>query len=220
MDDHDDFLPLFPLNTVLFPYMYLPMHIFEDRYKLMINNCLHGNRGFGVLLVDDSDDGRGMRPYDIGTVGRITDLNRLSDGRFNLILQGVRRFRVLEYDTSQPYLSGRVEMLEDEPELAAPALVSAVSRMFGDYLNTLLNITGQDTRNIPLPDDAEVLSYLVADGLQIEWGEKQALLELISAQQRLDVEATILHKEVVLLKRLKTIPTRLLDHERDAFSLN
>jgi uncharacterized protein len=220
MYDHDEFLPLFPLNTVLFPYMYLPMHIFEERYKLMINNCLLGNRGFGVLLVDDGEDGRGMRPYDIGTVGRITDINRLSDGRFNLILQGVRRFRVLEYDTTRPYLSGKVELLDDEEQMTAPGLVSAVSRMFGDYLNTLLNITGQDSRDIALPNDAAILSYLVADGLQIEWTAKQGLLEMASAQQRLDVEATILQKEVVLLKRLKTIPKRLVDHERDSFSLN
>lgn len=216
----NEFLPLFPLNTVLFPYMYLPLHIFEERYKMMINNCLQGNRGFGVLLVDDSEDGRGMRPYDIGTIGRITDLNRLSNGRFNLLLQGVRRFRVLEYDTSQPYLSGRVELLDDEQALTAPGLVSAVSQMFGDYLNTLLHITGQDTRDIALPNDAEVLSYLVADGLQIEWEAKQGLLEMASAQQRLGLEATILQKEVVLLKRLKTIPKRLLDHEHGSFSLN
>lgn len=219
MDD-DEFIPLFPLNTVLFPYMYLPLHIFEERYKLMISNCLQSNRGFGVILIDEDPDSGGLRPYDIGTLGRITDANRLSDGRFNLILQGVRRFRVLEYDTSQPYLSGKIALLDDEEQPTAPALVSAVSRMFGEYLNTLLDITGQETRDIALPNDAEVLSYLVADGLQIEWVDKQGLLEMNSAQQRLDVEATILQKEVVLLKRLKTIPKRLVDHDRDAFSQN
>lgn len=214
----EQLLPLFPLNTVLFPHMYLPLHIFEERYKLLINTVLQGNATFGILLVSDVDGE--LRPCDIGTIGRITEMQRLSGGRMNIMIQGVSRFRVSDYDTNMPYLRGLIEPLDDEDAgRPLPQLVGNVSNLFGQYLNALLAITSQEPRQITLPDTPDILSYVVADGLQIEWDQKQDLLETVTARSRLEQEASILQREVLMLTEFKTVPRRLVDTEI-SFSLN
>ncbi len=216
----EQFLPLFPLNTVLFPHMFLRLHIFEERYKLLVNTVLQGNACFGILLVAEAEDGE-VRPSEIGTIGRITEMQRLSGGRMNVIIQGVSRFRVSEYDNTMPFLRGIVEPLTDEDSnTSLPQLVGSVGGLFSQYLNTLLTITSQEPRQIQLPDSPEILSFLVADGLQIEWTQKQDLLELLSARARLEQEAGILKREVVMLKHFQTVPKQLVDNGGITFSLN
>jgi Lon protease-like protein len=92
MSDEGLELPLFPLNTVLFPGMVLPLHIFEDRYRLMINQCIERNRDFGVLLVGPDLAGQGtVSVHAIGTSARITKIQRLADGRMDIITTGLER---------------------------------------------------------------------------------------------------------------------------------
>src|ERR671910_8530 len=101
--------PLFPLGLVLLPGETVPLHIFEERYKLMIGECLEEEREFGIVWLSDD----GLR--DVGCAGRITQLlEKLDDGRMNILVQGTRPFRLLERVPDLPYPAGDVELLDDD----------------------------------------------------------------------------------------------------------
>src|SRR5918911_4180247 len=105
-------VPVFPLNTVLFPSLPLPLHIFEERYKLMIGTCAVTDREFGVCLIKEGVEvGGPAEPYEVGTVARIAEVERMPDGRMNLMTFGTERFRIAELTQHEPYLIGRVVML-------------------------------------------------------------------------------------------------------------
>src|SRR3712207_3404751 len=107
-------LPLFPLRVVLFPGMRLPLHIFEDRYKLMIGTCMVTDRTFGVALIrSGSEVGGPAEVHPIGTTARIVEVERLPEGRLNLVAVGVDRFEIVERYADQPYASGLVRLLPD-----------------------------------------------------------------------------------------------------------
>jgi len=100
-------LRLFPLQTVLFPGMRLPIHVFEDRYRLMIRECIEEDAPFGVLLIKSgSEVGGPAVPHDLGTTARILQVEYLEDGRMNIFTIGERRFRTIALNTTQPYLRG------------------------------------------------------------------------------------------------------------------
>ena len=97
-------IPLFPLNTVLFPGAMLPLHIFEERYKLMVGRCIERGEPFGVVLIRSGlEVGGPAQPHEVGTTVRITRVERLDDGRMNLITLGVQRFRVRELLHGEPW---------------------------------------------------------------------------------------------------------------------
>src|SRR5688572_12794777 len=109
-------LPLFPLNTVLFPGMPLPLHIFEYRYREMIAFCSENEREFGVVLIKEGTEvGEPALPFDVGTLARIVGIERLEDGRMNIVTVGTRRFHLVSFSSEkQSYVVGDVEPLEDE----------------------------------------------------------------------------------------------------------
>jgi len=203
-----ELLPLFPLNTVLFPSMVLPLHIVEERYKLMINTCLAQDKPFGVVLIYSGTEGEGPAvPHSVGTVARIAHWEWLADGRINILTAGDRRFRIVEYaDPEQPYLVGSVEYWDDEP-VESPGLsklVEEVSRNFIDYLTFIMSLTDRSlpVSQFELPSDPSMLSYHVASNLQIDMNERQDLLEEPSAVTRLQRELTLLRREGGFLQRL------------------
>ena len=109
-------LPLFPLNLVLFPGMPLPLHIFEERYKAMIGQCLDTEQPFGVLLIKEGlEVGEPADPFMIGTSARIVRVEQLDDGRMNMLTQGERRFQVMEITQKVPHLVGQIQYLDEEP---------------------------------------------------------------------------------------------------------
>ncbi len=197
-------LPLFPLNVVLFPGMVLPLHIFEPRYRLMICRCLEQRSPFGVVLVQaDSPPGE-ERPHQIGTLARIMTAERLDDGRFNLLTEGKKRFRILEERHDQPFLTALVEELEDkrcEPE-ALEALHQKAAALFRRYIRVMLAVAGREQLRLDLPGDAEGLSYLIGYCLDLSDAEKQQLLELTSTIGRLELELAILKREEQILRRM------------------
>ena len=108
-------LPLFPLNVVLFPDAAIPLHIFEERYKLMVQMCLDGDSQFGVVLIKSgSEVGDPAEPHGVGTVARIIDVERLDEGRMRLAIVGRERFRIEEITQRVPYIEGRVGILEED----------------------------------------------------------------------------------------------------------
>ena len=113
-------LPLFPLNTVLFPDATIPLHVFEERYRLMVQMCLDGDSMFGVVLIKSgSEVGEPAEPHSVGTVARIEDVNRADDGRMLLRVKGVERFAIRRITQQLPYIEADVHMLDDAAETEA-----------------------------------------------------------------------------------------------------
>ncbi|MFQ3669585.1 MAG: LON peptidase substrate-binding domain-containing protein, partial [Fimbriimonadaceae bacterium] len=112
-------LPLFPLETVLFPYASIQLHVFEDRYREMVRECVEYDRPFGIVLLKTGSEigDPNAEPYLVGTAVRIRHIHTYEDGRMDLHVQGERRFRIRRLDESRPYLTGLVEpVLERDTE--------------------------------------------------------------------------------------------------------
>jgi Lon protease-like protein len=197
-------LPLFPLNVVLFPGMVLPLHVFEPRYCQMITECSQADKAFGVVLAQPTSTPMHEVPYTIGTMAEIRDLDRLEDGRFTLMAMGTRRFRILSQHREKPYLSGFVEAYEDmkEPVEEVAYYAKQAHALFYKYLELLLEATDQQELQAALPDLPEDLSYFIAYFLDIADEQKQQFLEMISTQQRLQEEITILRREVPFVRQM------------------
>ncbi len=187
-------LPLFPLNTVLFPGASLPLHIFEERYKQMINQCLESGSGFGVLLIrSGSEVGASAEPFEVGTTASIVHVQRLQEGRLNLVCVGGQRFRVVRSLGDQPYPVGEVETLasaEDGPEIGD--LADTVAALFGEYYRLFLALSGQWARALGMPGEPGPLADFIASRLAVSLWTKQRLLEELSARRRLELEVEII----------------------------
>jgi Lon protease-like protein len=153
-------LPLFPLHTVLCPGIALPIHVFEPRYRALVEHCLEAGRPFGVILIRE---GREVGPSDltlagIGTFAEIREANRHPDGRFDLLVVGTGRFELEEVDTaSEPYLVGRVTPLDDDvgDEARASRLADRLLRRFVRYLRLLQPQEGESAEPIDVRIELE-----------------------------------------------------------------
>ena len=203
-------LSLFPLHTVLFPGMALPLHIFEPRYRKMINTCLDDNSPFGVVLIRaGSEVGGPAAPYAVGTFARVSRAERLPDGRMNIEAVGEERFRIRELKRGlDDGLCGTVESFP----LATPDdhNVHAAARVLAPWLEHYLELLGQAaaTRFAPkrLPDDPIALAYLAAIVAQIPMREKQGLLSITSAADLLRQERALYRREISLLRAMLASP--------------
>ncbi len=184
-------LPLFPLpEVVLFPGRPLPLHIFEFRYRIMINTILEDDRRFGVLMLDP----RQGQIAKIGCCAEIIHFQRLPDDRMKILTLGQQRFRVLEYVREKPYLVGLVEWIEDRPPAKdLKPLAKEVEKLLRDVVHLSAKLTSQ---KIQLPDDLPSLpielSYWIGSNLYYAASEQQALLEMQDTAARLQREAEIL----------------------------
>jgi uncharacterized protein len=155
-------LPLFPLHTVLAPGIALPLHVFEERYRLMVRRCLDTPSPFGVVLIREGSevapkagDGADLAIAGVGTFAEIREASKFADGRWSLLVVGTGRFTVLEVDTeAEPYLVAEVEPLPDEvgDPNAAARLVERVGARFIEYLRELQPREGE----LGLPVDVQV----------------------------------------------------------------
>ena len=189
-------LPLFPLNTVLFPSLPLPLHIFEERYKLMIGSCVVTDNLFGVCLIRGGVEGGGpAEPFEIGTVARISEVERMPDGRMNLMTFGTSRFRLVEVIQREPYLIGRVVVMEPSGEPPPDELVSDVADRLLHYLRDVRGAGRLPDRG-ELVTDVDRLSYLAAATLGLPTRERQSFLETDSAVERLQQARNLLRREI------------------------
>jgi Lon protease-like protein len=214
-------LPLFPLNTVLFPGQLLPLHIFEARYRKMIQECLQTGQPFGVVLIRQGEEvGEAAEAFEVGTTARIVRVERLPDGRMNILCVGDARFRVAQTYTDQPYLLGRVDLwpwLAVEPDQVR-STSDRVRAQLGRYLELLPQIT-DSAIHLDLPDEPAALANIAASVLQIDQAEKQQLLSTESIGDLLHQIDRLLQREVrgqqiVLAARFKP------STESAPFSLN
>jgi len=172
-------IPIFPLpNVVLFPNVFLPLHIFEPRYRQMVDDALKGDRIIGMVLLRPGWEGNyeGRPPvYPIGCAGVVTHAERLPDGRFNIVLRGMEKFRIRGEDSTQLYRQAHVESVLE------PAADTFVEAMRGERrrLEALLvpQPEKQSDPKVPSSMADEDLVNALAQYLEFEPVEKQALLE-------------------------------------------
>ena len=198
-------LPLFPLNTVLFPSGTMPLHVFEERYRLMVRVCLEGDSTFGIVLIKSgSEVGEPAEPHPVGTAARIEDVNRMDDGRMLLVVKGVERFAIQRIVRQQPYIEADVRLLGAEPDdgPVAADVLDAVRAAVTRHVRLAMGLRGGWVREVKTPDDAEALSYFVGGLLQSDADVKQSLLEEPSTARRLRRELTLLGEEEEKLKAL------------------
>src|SRR6266581_7482636 len=197
-------LPLFPLNVVLFPHMALPLHVFEPRYRKMIGDCLEEGHSFGVVAIGEGSETGPATPFDIGTLAKIVRIDRLDDGGMNLLVTGASRFEIVKTADDRPYLRGQVRIIpEAGDDLDATARLTETTAMaFQQYSNLLRELVGQKADEAEPPMEPELLSYLIAAALNLQVPEKQTLLAERRTDSRLLLELRILRKEILLVPSL------------------
>jgi len=206
-------MPLFPLGTVLYPGLLLPLHIFEERYRRLVRDLLDGPepQEFGVIAIRKGRETgvEGVSAlYEIGCAAALRQVARHDDGRFDVVVAGTQRFRLLGLDQSRPYLQGEIELLAEETgdEAAAALTARAVQRAFRDYLDALATQGAARVDVADLPDEPVLLSYLVAASMIVDLSDRQALLAEPDAVGRLAAERTLLARETSILRTLTSTP--------------
>jgi uncharacterized protein len=206
-------LPLFPLGTVLYPGLLLPLHIFEERYRQLVRDLLERPepRRFGVIAIregrDTGVDGVSAL-YEVGCTATVRRVLKRDDGRFDLVTIGAERFRLAGLDHSRPYLQGEVDVLPEETgdEATVALAVETVQRAFRTYIDAL-TARGVTQVSIPeLPAEPIALSYLVAASVIADLPDRQALLAEPDALHRLTAERALLSRETAMLRTLTSTP--------------
>jgi Lon protease-like protein len=169
-------IPLFPLNVVLMPGAPLPLHIFEERYKQMVNECLESESEFGMVLADES----GTRK--VGCTARIVELvERYEDGRMLILVEGARRFRLNSILAGKPYYVGDVEYLEEEPEEEVTVLAEECIVL----LERVVEAATEGSVGIEIQPPYRNLSFAIAGRIEFDLEARQQILELTSEKERL-----------------------------------
>jgi Lon protease-like protein len=202
-----DLLPLFPLpNVVLFPNVFLPLHIFEARYREMVADAVASDRLIGMVLLrpgwERNYEGR-PAVYPIGCSGVMTHVERLGDGRYNLVLRGLERFRIVEEDHDRPYRRAVVEPLLEQ---ALGAEDREVIRLQRSKLESMLSPVRSDLgegrlvaeARMPASMSDEDLVNALAQYLNLEPLEKQALLEKPCLRTRAESLVELLEMKVMM----------------------
>lgn len=196
-------LPLFPLNTVLFPGQVLPLHIFEDRYRLLVRHCLAQEMPFGVVLIKRGQEvGETAEPYPVGTMARIHESTHLANGTMNIVSVGLERFRIRRLLHDQPYLRGEVLSLPMSDSIDPAAAVVAAGRVWEQverYIKLIADAAGLLIQIDEIPSVPQKIGYLAAMTMQIDNKEKQELLGSVSLAQMLADEMKLLNRENALL---------------------
>lgn len=212
-------LPLFPLNTVLFPGQLLPLHIFEPRYRQMIGECIQHGQPFGVVLIRSGEEvGAAAEPVEVGTTAHIVQVESLADERMNILCVGKARFRIAQLLHDKPYLSGQIEWWPWEPYRAGQADVDRIRRQLDRYVRTLAEST-EGQLDVTLPDEPTTLANIAASVLQVELSEKQRLLTTASIGDLLAEAADLLQRELRAWQIVQA-SRQLSSDEASSFSLN
>ncbi|NNE69296.1 MAG: LON peptidase substrate-binding domain-containing protein [Rhodothermales bacterium] len=169
-------VPLFPLGLVLVPDELLPLHIFEERYRDLVRDCLAGDQPFGIVLFQEG------RMREVGCLATIRDVvTRYEDGRLDIVVSGVSRFRVVDVVRSRSYLQAEAATM---PEADADPDSPERERLITQHIK-LLELAGR-TPSPSIYQDREVLSYFIALNAGLSVDQKQTMLELPGEQERID----------------------------------
>lgn len=206
-------IPLFPLGTVLFPGLLLPLNIFEERYRALVRDLVALPPGipprFGVLGIRQgrevgADSIEAL--YEVGTTATVSEVAEQPDGRYEIVSIGTERFRLISLDHSRPYLQGEVEILADGSEGDAVGRSTALLAAYHGYLDVLGETRGLAIDVPDLPDDAPLLSWLVAATVLVDVRVRQSLLEAPGLLARIEAEIALLRTETALLRTVAAAP--------------
>lgn len=219
-------LPLFPLGqTVLFPGVVLPLHVFEERYRELVRTLVAqedpGPRRFGVVAIRQGWEvgaEAAQALHDVGCAAELRRVSRHPDGRYDIVTVGSDRFRLLRVDrTSRPYLVGEVEWLPADPPPGAEAavLARAVGELFSEYAGAAGALRPEESGPADpppeLPDDPGELSHLVASAAVLTLEDRQTLLEAPTTAARLRAELRLLKRETTMVRRLRALPVPIAE---------
>ncbi|MCY3919107.1 MAG: LON peptidase substrate-binding domain-containing protein [Chloroflexi bacterium] len=207
-------IPIFPLNTVVFPGQQVPLHIFEPRYRQLVADVRRDEGEFGIALIESGPEvGGGAVPRAVGCAVRIAEMQELPDGRFNVICRGTRRFRLLESLDEAPYLRGEVEFPprpDDAGDEETAERAGDVRDLFADHLGLALAIEGGWQREMRTPADPVRLADTIGATVAAPIGHKQAMLEASRVATRLEIGQRLLEsanrslrEQLALRRRLK-----------------
>ena len=199
----NDLLPLFPLpNTVLFPNVFLPLHIFEPRYRDMVSDALAGDRLIGMVLLRpgwEQEYEKQPPVYPVGCSGLITHVERLADGRFNIVLRGVERFRILEEDHERSYRRAIVEPLIERRLSDDDRDCLRNQRAKLESLLSPALASGETEQRTTAMSDEDLVNAL-AQYLSLDPLEKQALLEQQGLRNRAESLVELIEMKILIAK--------------------
>lgn len=213
-----DELPMFPLNTVLFPGQTLQLHVFEDRYRALVHHLLsipdRSQRLFGVVAIREGYEvgTHGVQSvHRVGCVAQMTSVAPDEDGTFEIEIVGRERFHLQSLDASGTYLVGTVETAPDAADPAAGAgrasqQATRARETFAVYRSRLSELRGAEVLDVELPDDPVYLSYTLAATCLLTLRERQALLETGSADERLIMLRQAMREEMRAMKAIPSLP--------------
>lgn len=213
-----DELPMFPLNTVLFPGQTMQLHVFEDRYRALVHHLLaipdRSQRLFGVVAIREGYEvgTHGVQSvHRVGCVAQMTSVAPDEDGTFDIEIVGRERFHLQSLDASGTYLVGVVESASDAGDPAARASgtsheANRAKETFARYRARLSELRGAEVLEVELPHDPVYLSYTLAATCLLTLRERQALLETGSAEERLVMLRHAMREEMRAIKAIPSLP--------------
>ena len=206
-------MPMFPLNTVLFPGVTMPLHVFEDRYRALVHHLLaipeKSERVFGVVAIREGYEvgSHGAQSvHRVGCLAQMTTVEPHPDGRFDIEIVGRQRLRLDSMDTSGSYLVGEVVLLEDEPAVDPDNEAARTMALFEAYRAQLSELRGTEVLDGIFPRDPVYLSYSLAATCLLTLRERQALLETDSARERLIMLRLSLREEMRAMRAVPSLP--------------
>ncbi len=208
-------LPIFPLNTVVFPGVTFPLHVFEDRYRSLVHHLLtiseKPDRLFGIVAIREGFEvgAHGVQSvHRVGCVVQMTSVDPYPDGRFDIEVVGRRRLRLDGLETSGTYLLGDVETVPERPDNSDEAMREAVRtrETFEEYRRRLSVLRDAEVLDGDLPRDPEYLSYSLAATCLLTLSERQAMLEAPTALERLVMLRLAMVEEMRAMQAIPSLP--------------
>jgi hypothetical protein len=206
-------LPIFPLGSVLFPGVSMPLHVFEDRYRLLVRTLLddvsEGDRAFGIVAIREGYEvgSRGVHSVQrVGCEAKLTAVEPLDDGRFDIEVLGGRRLRVDAIDPSGDYMVGEVAWLPEPTGTTADVAARTARSTFGRYRAELSEVRGVHVLGGDLPTSPVPLSYALAATCLLTLQQRQRLLEVGDAASRLRLLSNLMRHEMQAMRAVPSLP--------------
>lgn len=206
-------LPMFPLNTVLFPGVTVPLRVFEDRYRALVHRLLRiedpAERLFGSVAIREGyevGERGGQSVHRIGCLLQLTEVEPHDDGTFDIVAVGRSRLRLEAMESSGPFLSGTIDVIREREEPVDPELVQTACDIFDRYRDALSEIHGEEVLEGSLPKDPTYLSWSLAATCLLTLPDRQSLLEAENASLRLGMLTTMLRDELRAITAIPSLP--------------
>jgi Lon protease-like protein len=181
-------IPIFPLNTVLFPGKSMPLQIFEPRYKTMIEYCINTESHFGIVLIKSGrETEQNPISYSVGTLAKITSVKNYLNDRFLITINGTQTFNIIETFSDNQYLTADVSIHHNKLEPVNNAIVKIAKNKMAEYIRYIIGLSGGWVSNEfdPTPSHTANLCYFMAESLELSLKQKQTILEETSDTARL-----------------------------------